>query len=142
MATVAQITHRAQIRRAHERLNQFDEMRDAHELNRLGKNQREIADLLLTTQPRVGRLLRGAQALGDTPTPEELILRATVDDTPSDVLIKQLCGYQYTFTEFAPYPHEGSTPGTWTQVSTAHQLRLLSGEEYENVRSAVRRPTR
>lgn len=139
--TVERIAHRAQVRRAHERLNQIDEMREANELNKLGKSQREIAELLLTTQPRVGRLLRGARVLGDAPTPEELILRATVEETPRDVLIEQLSAYEYTFTEYAPYPHEGAVPGTWAQVSVAHQLRLLSDEEYENVRSAVRPPT-
>ncbi|MFV8142179.1 hypothetical protein ACNQR7_31825 [Mycolicibacterium senegalense] len=138
--TIERITQRAHIRRAHERLNQIEEMREANELTKLGKSQREIAELLLTTQPRVGRLLRGAAALGDTQTPEELILRAAVGETPRDVLVKQLCAYEYTFTEFAPYPHEGSVPGTWTQVGAAHQLRLLSDEEYEHVRAAVRPP--
>ncbi|MEX3646595.1 MULTISPECIES: hypothetical protein [Mycolicibacterium] len=140
MATVERITHRALIRRAHERLNQIEEMHDAVQLHNLGKSQRDIADLLLTTQPRVGRLVRGARALGDTPTPEELILRATVEATPRDDLIKELSAYEYTFTEYAAYPHDGSTPGTWTQVSAAHQLGLLSDPEYENVRSVVRPP--
>lgn len=140
MSTVDRITQRVQIRRAHERLNRIDEMRDADQLTKLGKSQREIADLLLTTQQRVRRLLRGATALGDAPTPEELILRATVDGTPRDVLIKQLCAYEYTFTEFATYPHEGSVCGTWTQISNAHQLRLLSDKEYDHVRCAVRPP--
>ncbi|WP_163700956.1 helix-turn-helix domain-containing protein [Mycolicibacterium sarraceniae] len=103
--------------------------------------QREIADVLRTTQPRVGRLLRGASALGDAPTPEEVILLATVREIPRDRLLRQLCGLDYTFTQFAPYPHERSVPGTWTQVSTAHQLGLLSDEEYESVSSAVHPPT-
>ncbi|WP_167102916.1 hypothetical protein [Mycobacterium sp. DL592] len=104
-------------------------------------SQREIAEVLCTTQPRVGRLLRGASALGDSPGPEEIILRATVDRTPRAKLLKQLRGLDYTFTQAAPYPHEGSIPGTWTQVSTAHQLGLLSDEEYESVSSAVQSPT-
>lgn len=135
------ITHRAQIRRARERLDQIEEMRAAAELNKLGKSQREIADLLITTAPRVGRLLRGAQTLGDAPTPEELILRATVEGAPRDLLVGGLRAYDYTFTEYAPAPHEGSVPGTWSQVSAAHQLGLLSDVEYENVLSAVRPPT-
>lgn len=138
MATaIEQIAHRAHIRRARERLDQIEEMRAADELNKLGKSQREIADALLTSQPRVGRLLRGARTLGNMPTPEEMILRARVEDSPRDDLIRQLCAYRYTFTQYAPYPHEGSIPGTWDQVSTAHMLKLLSDEEYENVRSAV-----
>lgn len=139
--TIERISHHAHIRRARERLDQIEEMRAADELNKLGKSQREIADVLLTTQPRVGRLLRGAQALGEGPTPEELILRATIEDTPRDLLIRQLLTHDYTFTEYAPYPHEGSVAGTWSQVTTAHQLKLLSDEEYENVRAAVQPPT-
>lgn len=139
--TVEAIAHEAQVRRALERLLRIDDMRAASQLKRSGMNQREIADVLSTTQPRVGRLLRGASALGDAPSPEEIILRATVDGAPRGKLVKQLRGLDYTFTQFAPYPHEGSVPGTWTQVSTAHQLGLLSDEEYESVSSAVQPPT-
>ncbi len=141
MTTVERIAHQAQIRQAQERLHRIDEMRDADQLRQSGKTQREIADILGTTQPRVGRLLRGARALGVTPTPEELILRATVEHTPREVLVEQLRALDYTSTEFAPYPHEGSVPGTWTQVSAAHLLGLLSDEEYESVSSAVKPPT-
>lgn len=70
MATVERITHRALIRRAHERLNQIEEMHDAVQLHNLGKSQRDIADLLLTTQPRVGRLVRAAGPSG-TPQPQK-----------------------------------------------------------------------
>jgi len=139
--TVEAVAHEAQVRRALERLLRIDDMRAASQLKRSGMNQREIADVLSTTQPRVGRLLRGASVLGDAPSPEEVILRAAVDGTPRGKLVKQLRGLDYTFTQFAPYPHEGSVPGTWTQVSTAHQLGLLSDEEYESVSSAVQPPT-
>lgn len=139
--TVEEIAHKAQIRRVRERLDLLDEMRDANRLKLEGKSQREIAEILNTTQPRVGRILRGAGALGKGDTPEEIILRATVEATPRDVLVKQLSTFQYTFTEFAPAPHEGSVPGTWTQVSAAHLLGLLSDEEYESVCAAVKPPT-
>jgi hypothetical protein len=139
--TVEEITHKAHIRRVRERLDLLDEMRDALRLALTGKSQREIADILNTTQPRVGRILRGARALGEAETPEEIILRAIVDDTSRDVLVKQLSSFPYTFTEFAPPPHEGSVPGTWTQVSAAHLLELLSDEEYETVCAAVQPPT-
>lgn len=140
-ATVEDIAHQAQIRRAHERLHRFEEMRDADQLKRSGKTQREIAEILGTTQPRVGRLLRGARALGAATTPEELILRATIKQISREELVEQLSALDYTFTKFAPYPHEGSVPGTWTQVSTAHLLGLLNDEEYESVSSAVKPPT-
>jgi DNA-binding CsgD family transcriptional regulator len=140
-AAVEHIAHQAQIRRAQERLLVIGEMRDADRLRQSGKSQREIAEILRTTQPRVGRLLRAAHALGATPTPEEVILRAVVEDTARDVLVNQLCALDYTATEFAPYPHDGSAPGTWAQVSAAHLRGLLSDEEYESVRSAVQPAT-
>jgi len=85
-------------------------------------------------------LLRGAQVLGDTPTPEEIILRATVEGTARSLLVKQLCALDYTFTESATYNREDPKPGTWGQVSAAHRLGLLGDEEYEIVRSAVKPP--
>lgn len=139
-STVEAIAHKAQVRQAQERLLLIDEMRDAHRLKQEGKTQRQIAEILRTTQPRVHRMLRGARALGDAETPEEIILRATVDETSREVLVERLSTFDYTFTEFAPSPHEGSVPGTWTQVGAAHLLGLLSDEEYEDVRSAVRAP--
>lgn len=62
------LAHEAQIRRAQERLLRIEDMRAASQLKQSGMTQREIADVLRTTQPRVGRLLRGASALGDAPT--------------------------------------------------------------------------
>lgn len=137
---VHEIAHKAQIRQVRERLDAIEEMRDACRLQQAGKSQREIAEILRTTQPRAGRLLRGARALGEAETPEEVILRATLDGTPRDVLVKQLSAMRYTFTEFAPAPHEGSVPGAWAQVGAAHLLGLLSDEEYESVRAAVKPP--
>lgn len=139
--TVEEIGRRALIRQVRERLDLLDEMRDAARLSMAGKSQREIAEILRTTQPRVGRILRGARVLGEADTPEEMILRATVNATPRDVLIKELSAYRYTFTEFAPTPHEGSVPGSWTQVGAAHLLGLLSDDEYESVCAAVQPPT-
>jgi hypothetical protein len=139
--TVEEIAHKAHVRQARERLGLLDEMRDAQQLALAGKSQREIADILNTTQPRVGRILRGARGLREAETPEEIILRAAVDDTHRDVLVAQLSSYPYTFTEFAPFPNDGSVPGTWTQVSAAHLLELLSDEEYESVCAAVQPPT-
>ena len=49
--TVEEIAHKAHIRQARERLDFLDEMRDAQRLALAGKSQREIADILNTTQP-------------------------------------------------------------------------------------------
>ncbi len=139
-STVEDISGEALVRRAQQRLLVIGEMRDAIRLKQQGKSQREIAEILRTTQPRVGRLLRGAQALGETPTPEEIILRATVEGTHRGVLVKQLCAFNYTFTNSVPQTDEAARSGTWSQVSAAHRLGLLGDDEYESVRSAVNPP--
>ena len=137
---VEEIAHKAKIRQARERLDAIDEMRDAKRLSLAGKSQREIAEVLNTTQPRVHRILRGSWALGDEQTPDEVILRATLNETPREQLVKDLSTMHYTFTKYAPSPHEGSIPGTWTQVGAAHLVGLLSDEEYEEICAFVGPP--
>lgn len=124
MAVVEQIAEQAIIRRAQERLLLLGEMRDAHRLKQSGKSQRQIAEILRTTQPRVGRLLRGADELGKAPTPEEVILRATVDRTSRSALVKRLCALDYA-------------SDSWNQVHAAHLRGLLTDEEHEKVRARV-----
>lgn len=125
MVAVERIAEQAIIRRAQERLLQLGEMRDADRLRNSGRSQREIALILRTTQPRVGRLLRGARALGTAPTPEEVILRATVGKTARGALVKRLCTLSYT------------APESWNQVEEAHSLGLLRDEEYEKVKACM-----
>lgn len=137
---IEEIAHRALIRQARGRLNAIEEMRDAKQLSLAGKSQREIAEVLRTTQSRVHRILRGAKSFGNFATPEEVILRATLDGTARELLIKQLSTMHYTFATYAPSAHEGSIPGTWTQVGAAHVLGLLSDEEFEEICAAVRPP--
>ena len=139
-STIEHIAHQAVLRRAHERLLLIGEMRDAHRLKQSGKSQREIAAILRTTQPRVGRLLRGARALGDAPTAEELILRATVDGTSRAQLVKKLCSLECTLAEATPYPHDDSRPGTWHQVRAAYLLGLLDDDEYTIISSVTDAP--
>ncbi len=139
--TIDDIAHEAVVRRAQERLLLISEMRDADRLNQAGKTQREIANILRTSQPRVGRLLREAQHLGDDPTAEEIILRAAVDGTPRSRLVKRLCLLRYTFHD-APLGRHSSvaTGGNWGQVTAAHLCGLLNDEEYEQIRSVVDPP--
>lgn len=139
--TIEDIAHEAVVRRAQERLLLLGEMRDAKRLNQSGKTQREIASILRTSQPRVGRLLREAQELGDDPTAEEIILRATVDGTPRSRLVKRLCSLRYTFHDAPLGRHSSVAPeGNWGQVTAAHLCGLLDDEEYERVRSVVHPP--
>lgn len=137
---IKEIARKALIRRARERLNAIEEMRDAKQLSLAGKSQREIAEVLSTTQSRVHRILRGAKTLGKSATPEELILRAFVDGTARELLVEDLSTMHYTFATYAPSACEGSIPGTWTQVGAAHVLGLLSDEEYGEICAAVRPP--
>lgn len=138
---VATIERDALRRRAQERLVRFDDMRAASRLRQLGKSQREIAEALQTTQPRVHRMLKAVDMRGGTePTAEELILRATVDQTDRAEMVEQLTNLICTFTEYAPEPFEGSAPGTWTDVEVALMSGLLSQGEYDRVRDAVHTP--
>jgi len=138
---VEEIAHKAQLRQVRERLDAIEEMRDAQRLSLAGKSQREIAEILNTTQPRVHRILRGARVFDKGVTPEEVILRATLEATPREELVKTLSTMHYTFTGYAPSPHEGSIPGTWAQVGAAHVLGLLNDEEYEEICAFVRPPS-
>ena len=135
LTTIERIAHKAQVRDAQKRLARIEEMRDALSLEQEGMSQRDIAQALGTTHPR-------ARSFETTSiTPEEVILRATVEETDRDALVKELSSFTYTATRVAPYPHDGSVTGTWSQVSAAHQLGLLSDEEYESVSRAVKPPT-
>ena len=139
------IKHDALARRAGERLARIDDMKAASRLARAGRSQREIAEILHTTQPRVHRLLRAAQgrdayATDDDLTPEELILRAFADGWERETLIKKLSELAYQPREYAPEQFEGATPSGWHQVKDALQWGLLSQAEFEQVRAAVRRP--
>ena len=135
--TIDDIAHEAVVRRAQERLLLIGEMRDANRLHQSGKSQREIASILRTSQPRVGRLLREAQHLGDDPTAEEIILRATVDGTPRSRLVKRLCSLRFTFHNGPPGRHSSAATGNWAQVTAAHHSGLLDDDEYERIRSVV-----
>lgn len=131
----------AVLRSVRDRLARIDEMRDALRLAQVGKAQRDIADLLHTTQPRVHRMLKAMEGRStDDTSPEEIILRATVDGTDRDALVRRLASYRYTFRQRAPEPFEGAVDGSWDDVKHAFTTGLLSPEEYERVRAAIKPP--
>lgn len=138
---VAQIAGEVIVRRARERLARFEEIKAAQLLAEAGKSQRQIAEALHTTQPRVHRMLKAASADRDGRTPEEIILRATVDRTDRKKLIRDLSKFHYSFREHAPEPFEGARPGTWDEVRSAMVSGMLSKDEFERVRAAVKPPT-
>lgn len=134
---LSDVTERATVRHAQERLDRLCELRDAHELAAAGLGQREIAASLHTTQPRVHRMLRVKGVDLQQETPEEVILRATIDRTDRSALIKALAKMNYTFKTYAPGHFDGSVAGTWDQVRAAMAAGLLTRDEYEQIRDAV-----
>lgn len=128
-------------RQARQRVDLIDELRAANNAAKRNLPQRDIADLLATSQPKVHRLLkaierRGGEVIVD---PEEIILRAFAYDTSRQKLVEDLKAFPYTFGEEAPFPHEGRLPGTWDQVVVAVAQELLTVEEFDEVRAAVGR---
>ncbi|KQP62950.1 hypothetical protein [Nocardioides sp. Leaf285] len=139
---VADIQRRAELRRAQERLNRIEEMREARQLADANKSQREIAEILQTTQPRVHRMLKAME--GRDPravSPEETILLAAVNGGSRADLIEHLAQRDYTFRQHAPEPFDGAISGSWDEVRQAWMAGLLSEEEYKRVRERVRPPS-
>jgi len=131
----------AAIRRAQARLLHLDEMHDALRLADAGVSQRDIAEALQTTQPRVHRMLKAMSARGgDRVTPEEIILRANLEGTDRNQLVNRLRAMTYSFREHAPGQVDGVVSGTWDQVRMAARSGLLTKREYERVRETVRPP--
>lgn len=130
---------RALDRIAQERLARIAERRDVARLSAAGKSQREIADILRTTQPRVGRIVKVIERLGDPfeVTPEEIILRAHVDGSSRDELVKLLSSYNFSDAQYAPHPAEGKIPGTWDQVRQAYFSGFISEAEFDRIKFAV-----
>ena len=136
------VQQRALRRRAVEQLNRLAEMRDAVELADSGKGQREIAEALMTTQPRVHRLLKAAQISEvESVSAEEMIWLSAVGQMDRDTLVDALKSLNYTFRRHAPEPFDGAVSGSWDQVRAAALNGFLSRSEYEDVRDAVQPPT-
>jgi hypothetical protein len=128
-------------RQARQRVDLIDEMRAAKNAADRKLPQRDIADLLATSQAKVHRLLKAVERRGGRvdKDPEEMILRAFAYDSSRKKLVDELKVLSYTFGESAPYPHDGRTPGTWDQVVTACAQGLLTEQEFAEIRAAVGR---
>lgn len=135
--------HRGALQRhARQRVDLLDELRAVHNASSRGMNQRQIADILMTSQAKVHRMLKAIErrrSVLDVQEPEEIILRAFAYDTPRRELVDKLKAFTYTDGEDAPYPHEGRIPGTWDQVVSAFAQDLLEESEFTEVRLAVGR---
>jgi len=135
--------HRGALQRqARQRVDLLDELRAVHNASARGMNQRQIADILVTSQAKVHRMLKAIErrpGILSAEEPEELILRAFAYDTPRRELLEKLKSISYTDGEDAPYPHEGRISGTWDQVVAAFGQELLDEAEINEVRMAVGR---
>ncbi|QOT18313.1 MULTISPECIES: hypothetical protein [Paenarthrobacter] len=135
--------HRGALQRqARQRVDLLDELRAVQNASSRGMNQRDIAEVLVTSQAKVHRMLKAIERRPDilsSDQPEELILRAFAYDTPRRELIEKLKSISYTDGEEAPYPDEGRIPGTWDQVVGAYAQELLTESEFNEVRAAVGR---
>ncbi|WP_369046762.1 hypothetical protein [Sinomonas sp. P10A9] len=136
-----QLHHAALQRQARSRVDAIDELRAAKQVADRGLPQRDIAELLATSQARVHRMLKALERSNhNVPvTPEEIILRACAYDTSRDGLVQELTRFDYTFGEEAPYPLEGRISGTWDEVVKALASGMISQKEFDQVRAAIGR---
>jgi hypothetical protein len=139
---VSAIEKRAAMRRVKDRLARIEEMREAQQLADAGKTQRDIADILQTTQPRVHRMLKAMEDRdAEAESPEEIILLAAANGTPRPELVRRLTQFHYTFRQRAPQPFEGAVTGSWDEVRHAFVTGLLTEREFERVRDVVKPPS-
>lgn len=129
---------------ARDRLNRLREIRLVARQCANAMSQREIADALGITQPRVMRILKAIELRGLSlddaalQTPEEIILEATVNYSDRSEMVERLKEFTYTLGESAPYAHDGYVPGSWDQVLLARAQGYLSEAEFEEICAAVR----
>ena len=140
-SNLAALHRQALQRQARQRVDLLDELRAVQNAAHRDLTQREIAEILATSQAKVYRMLKAIQRRNDNLEldPEEIILRAFAYDTPREKLVSDLKAFSYTFGEDAPYPHEGRLPGTWDQVVAGLAKDLLTDAEFNEVRAAIGR---
>ncbi|MCZ9884728.1 hypothetical protein [Arthrobacter sp. B2a2-09] len=135
--------HRGALQRqARQRVDLLDELRAVHNASSRGRNQRQIAEILVTSQAKVHRMLKAIErrpSVLASQEPEEIILRAFAYDTSRPELLATLKSMTFTDGEDAPYPEEGRIPGTWDQVVSAFAQGLLDEAEFNEVRAAIGR---
>ncbi|MEV4991619.1 hypothetical protein [Pseudarthrobacter sp. LMD1-1-1.1] len=140
-SSLAAMHHQALQRQARQRVDLLDELRAVQNVARRGFNQRDIAEILVTSQPKVHRMLKAIERRNGNLDldPEEVILRAFAYDTSREKLVADLKAFTYSFGEDAPYPHEGRVPGTWDQVVAAVAQGFLTEAEFNMVRAGIGR---
>ena len=134
---VVQAEHQQALQRlAQQAVSALDERRAAKRLLDLGCSQRKIAEILMTNQAKVHRMLKTIERRGGaTPVePEEIILLAAAGEITRQTMMDELKGFEYTSGRDAPYPYEGRVSGTWDQVTSAYGRGLISKEEFDEVK--------
>lgn len=122
-------------RTAQRAVSALDERRAAKRLLDLGYSQREIAEVLMTSQAKVHRMLKFIELKGGAlpVEPEEIILRANAGEISRREIMEWLRAFEYSPGTDAPYPHEGHVDGTWDQVTGAYARGLITKEEFTEV---------
>lgn len=116
-------------------VSDLDGLRAALRLLDFGCSQQEIADVLMTSQAKVHRMLKLIKGRGGLipVEPEEIILRATAGVISRQEMMDRLRAFEYSPGTDAPYPHEGHIDGTWDQVVSAYARGLITREELMGV---------
>lgn len=124
----------------HRRLARIEVIETARSLRERGYSRAEIAQTMNLSAGQVVRALVAAADGGGREDPEEAIYRAAVENSDRNEFVERLSSMTYMFTEYAPYPFDGSKPGTWMKVVGAYGDRLLTDQEFARVSDAVRPP--
>lgn len=135
---VGAIKRAATRRRARQRLDRIEEMRDARCLATAGQSVQQIADHLDTTEARALRMLKATEGRSvDEVTPEEVILQLAALGGDRRRLVERLSKCTFTYRQHAPEPFDGAISGSWDDVRRAVTEGLLSQDEYDLVCQAV-----
>lgn len=110
---------------ARQSLQRIDERRAVYRAQREGLDTHATAARLGTTPEHVEQLINDIELLGDpdSPTPEELIMRAHLDGTSRQELLQALRGLSHRHR-----------PSAWTQITTALAYGFLTEDEVDTLR--------
>ena len=105
-----------------------------------GMRQREIADLLDTSQPDIHRVLRRVNSGSGIPgvSPNEIVMRATVGEISRQEMLDTLRNMDYSVGQSDPTGGDGYLAGSWDQVKRLVGKHFVTESEYESLRLTLR----
>lgn len=125
---------------AKENLVEIERIRAVAAASQSGMSQREIADLLDTSQPDIHRVLRRVNSGSGIPevSPNEVVMRATVGEISRKAMLDALRNMDYSIGQSDPTGGDGYLAGTWDQVKRLVGKHFVTESEYERLRLALR----